>query len=126
MDWSPIAKPRGALRREPCLTDYEQARRDFTWEKASCWLSGLPGGALNMAFEAVDRHAAGTEGLRDAGAPVFDPFPPIQSTRGSDDPVEIVRSPLLGEHTDHCTHLFSLAHHVEASHACPAAARAQH
>ena len=52
MDWSPIAKPRGALRREPCLTDYEQARRDFAWAQANHWLSGLPGGALNMAFEA--------------------------------------------------------------------------
>jgi acetyl-CoA synthetase len=64
MDWSPIAKPRGALRREPCLTEYEQARRDFTWEQASRWLAGLPGGALNMAFEAVDRHAAGASGER--------------------------------------------------------------
>jgi acetyl-CoA synthetase len=64
MDWSPIAKPRGALRREPCLTDYEQARRDFAWEQANHWLSGLPGGALNMAFEAVDRYAAGASGER--------------------------------------------------------------
>ncbi len=66
MDWSPIAKPRGAFRREPCLTDYDQARRDFTWEQANRWLDGLPGGALNMAFEAVDRHAAGASGERRA------------------------------------------------------------
>ena len=64
MDWSPIAKPRGAMRREPCLTDYEQARRDFAWAQANHWLSGLPGGALNMAFEAVDRYAAGMSGER--------------------------------------------------------------
>ena len=59
MDWSPIAKPRGALRREPCLMDYEQARRDFQWEQADHWLAGLPGGGLNIAHEAVFRHLTG-------------------------------------------------------------------
>ncbi len=59
MDWSPIAKPRGALRREPCLMDYEQACRDFTWEQANHWVSGLPDGGLNIAHEAVFRHLAG-------------------------------------------------------------------
>jgi acetyl-CoA synthetase len=59
MDWSPIPKPRGALRREPCLTDYERARRDFTWDQARGLLDGLPGGALNIAHEAVYRHAGG-------------------------------------------------------------------
>ena len=64
MDWSPIAKPRGALRREPCLTDYEEARRAFSWEQATARLDGLPGGALNIAHEAVDRHAKGPAGDR--------------------------------------------------------------
>jgi acetyl-CoA synthetase len=66
MDWSPIPKPRGALRREPCLTDYEQAWRDFTWDQARKLLDGLPGGALNIAYEAVDRHASGPAGERRA------------------------------------------------------------
>ncbi len=36
------------------------ARAAFTWELARTWLDGLPGGAgLNIAHEAVDRHAAG-------------------------------------------------------------------
>jgi acetyl-CoA synthetase len=56
MDWSPITKPRGSLRREPCLADYDKARREFTWEQARALLDGLPGGALNIAHEAVDRH----------------------------------------------------------------------
>jgi acetyl-CoA synthetase len=59
MDWSPITKPSGSLRREPCLTDYDKARREFTWEQARAQLDGLPGGALNIAHEAVDRHAQG-------------------------------------------------------------------
>ncbi len=59
MEWSPIAKPRGALRREPCLKDYEEARRTFSWDQAAAQLEGLPGGALNIAHEAVDRHAKG-------------------------------------------------------------------
>ena len=43
MDWSPIAKPRGTLRREPCLADYDEARREFAWEQARALLDGLPG-----------------------------------------------------------------------------------
>jgi acetyl-CoA synthetase len=66
MDWSPIPKHRGALRREPCLTDYEQARRGFTWDQARKLLDGLPGGALNIAHEAVGRHARGPAGDRRA------------------------------------------------------------
>ncbi len=64
MHWSPITKPRGSLRREPCLTDYDKARREFTWEHARALLEGLPGGALNIAHEAVDRHALGPAGDR--------------------------------------------------------------
>ncbi|HXX18295.1 MAG TPA: acetate--CoA ligase [Candidatus Acidoferrum sp.] len=44
----------------PNLGDYEQARRAFSWEQARAQLDGLPGGlGLNIAHEAVDRHATG-------------------------------------------------------------------
>jgi acetyl-CoA synthetase len=43
----------------PNLVDYERARAEFTWEAARAELDGLPGGGLNIAYEAVDRHAAG-------------------------------------------------------------------
>jgi hypothetical protein len=43
----------------PNLADYDQARADFTWEAARAELDGLPGGrGLNIAHEAVDRHAS--------------------------------------------------------------------
>jgi acetyl-CoA synthetase len=43
----------------PNMPDYERARREFSWAKARAWLAGLPGGrGLNIAHEAVDRHAA--------------------------------------------------------------------
>jgi acetyl-CoA synthetase len=43
------------------LGDYDEARRSFTWEWARSLLDGLPGGrGLNIAHEAVDRHATGT------------------------------------------------------------------
>ena len=77
MDWSPIAKLRDA-RRAPNLADYDRARREFSWEQASGLLDGLPGGALNMAHEAIGRHAAGESADRRAirflasGAPVHD------------------------------------------------------
>ena len=44
----------------PIVGDYAAARRDFTWERARAALDGLPGGrGLNIAHEAVDRHADG-------------------------------------------------------------------
>ena len=63
MTWKPIAKPpavASAWRVVPNLLDYAAARREFSWEAAARALDGLPGGrGLNIAYEAVDRHAAG-------------------------------------------------------------------
>lgn len=51
----------------PNLVDYEGTCRTFTWEAARRLLDGLPGGrGLNIAHEAVDRHAAGPLAGRDA------------------------------------------------------------
>jgi len=43
----------------PNMPDYERARAEFSWTAARSRLAGLPGGGLNVAYEAVDRHAAG-------------------------------------------------------------------
>jgi acetyl-CoA synthetase len=43
----------------PNMADYERACAEFSWAAARRELSGLPGGALNIAHEAVDRHADG-------------------------------------------------------------------
>lgn len=49
----------------PNLADYEAARSAFSWEQARAALSGLPGGGgLNIAYEAVDRHARGPRASR--------------------------------------------------------------
>ncbi|MFI2457474.1 hypothetical protein [Streptomyces sp. NPDC019539] len=48
----------------PNLADYEKARAGFTWSQARSELAGLPGGGLNMAHEAVDRHVAQGRGDR--------------------------------------------------------------
>ncbi len=48
----------------PNLGDYEGERSRFSWEAAREALSGLPGGGLNIAWEAVDRHAAGGHSSR--------------------------------------------------------------
>ena len=56
---TPITKP-AAVRRGAVLGDYDSACRSFSWAAARRELSGLPGGAgLNIAYEAVDRHADG-------------------------------------------------------------------
>ncbi|MGV4926801.1 acetate--CoA ligase (plasmid) [Streptomyces sp. BHT-5-2] len=41
----------------PNLSDYDRARSAFNWSQARTALSGLPGGGLNIAHEAVDRHS---------------------------------------------------------------------
>jgi acetyl-CoA synthetase len=49
----------------PNLVDYESARAAFSWTAARRHLDGLPGGrGLNIAHEAIDRHAAGPFGTR--------------------------------------------------------------
>ena len=62
MGESVIHKRRKAGTPEPCLPDYEQARAAFSWDAAERReLAGLPDGAgINIAHEAVDRHAAGS------------------------------------------------------------------
>ena len=52
-----ISKP--APRVAPNLPDDPAFRREFAWATAAAELDGLPGGGLNIAHEAVDRHAAG-------------------------------------------------------------------
>ena len=60
-----IAKP-AAPRVSPNLRDYERTRAAFSWERAREALDGLPGGrGLNIAHEAVDRHATVLRGSRD-------------------------------------------------------------
>jgi acetyl-CoA synthetase len=55
-----ISKPSPDGVISPNLADYEAARRTFSWEKARQELGGLPGAeGLNIAHEAVDRHARG-------------------------------------------------------------------
>jgi acetyl-CoA synthetase len=58
-----IRKTARDLRVPPNLSNYEAECRGFSWDVARQALQGLPGGGLNIAFEAVDRHAAGA--LRD-------------------------------------------------------------
>jgi len=58
--WPVLTKPRDQWRVIPNLIDYEEAKQTFTWRAARGLLDGLPGGrGLNIAHEAVDRHAAG-------------------------------------------------------------------
>src|SRR5690349_13069405 len=56
----PIPKDIARFPRRPNLVDYAAARADFDWAKARDLLDGLPGGrGLNIAHEAIDRHAQG-------------------------------------------------------------------
>lgn len=60
MAWEPITKALRDGQPLPNLADYATERARFSWSAARCELAGLPGGCgLNIAHEAVDRHAAG-------------------------------------------------------------------
>jgi acetyl-CoA synthetase len=63
--WPVILKPRGSWAVTPNVSDYETAHATFSWVDATRQLDGLPHGrGLNIAHEAVDRHAAGPRGGR--------------------------------------------------------------
>ena len=59
MDFPALVKPRSGFRVDPNLREYEAVRASFSWREAAKALDGLPAGGLNIAHEAVDRHAAG-------------------------------------------------------------------
>ena len=44
------------------LLDYEECAKTFSWAQARALLDGLPGGGLNIAHEAVDRHVLAGRG----------------------------------------------------------------
>ncbi len=60
MAWPTIVKDPSGFRVPPNVRDLELARRSFDWAQARAHLDGLPDGrGLNIAHEAVDRHAVG-------------------------------------------------------------------
>jgi acetyl-CoA synthetase len=61
--WPPIKKPVGSWATPPNLGDYAETCSVFSWDDVRREMDGLPGGGgLNIAHEAVDRHAAGPLG----------------------------------------------------------------
>ena len=63
--YAPIRKT-GPFVLSPNLMSYEATQSTFNWDSAERLLEGLPGGKLNIAHEAVDRHARGPGGRRTA------------------------------------------------------------
>ena len=62
-----IPKDRASLAAPPNLEDYATACATFRWEDARARVAGLPHGrGVNIAHEAVDRHADGPGGAREA------------------------------------------------------------
>ena len=57
MPFETIEKPPVAsMTVRPNIYDYEAQRASFSWDELAKELDGLPGGGLNLAYEAVDRH----------------------------------------------------------------------
>ncbi len=56
LQWPAIQKESAGQLIVPNMPDYDAARADFSWDEARAALDGLPGGGLNIAHEALDRH----------------------------------------------------------------------
>ena len=61
MEWERIRK-RPEDRVGANLVDYDEVAKTFSWDDARALLDGLPGGGLNIAHEAVDRHVQAGRG----------------------------------------------------------------
>lgn len=63
MHWAPLRKKAEWWTIRPNLLDYQQTVASFSWDDVRRHCAGLPGGkGLNIAHEAVDRHANGPMG----------------------------------------------------------------
>lgn len=62
MAWTTIRKTPPWGEPTPHLIDYETALAGFSWEAARTELEGLPGGGLNIAYEAVDQQVRAGRG----------------------------------------------------------------
>ncbi len=59
MDYPIIAKPKlEDISVRPNIGEYQDSLSGFSWQEFRSNLDGLPGGGLNLAYEAIDRHAA--------------------------------------------------------------------
>ncbi|MBS1240035.1 MAG: acetyl-CoA synthetase, partial [Proteobacteria bacterium] len=61
-----LIRKSAAQRKAANMADYEDAIESLDWETFRNWLDYLPGGGLNIAHEAVDRHVAQGNGDREA------------------------------------------------------------
>jgi acetyl-CoA synthetase len=67
MPYETISKPSAdALLVRPNLYDYDAMRASFSWDEIAKELDGLPGGGLNIAYEAIDRHVVHGRGDKPA------------------------------------------------------------
>ena len=60
-----ITKP-STPRDNPNLADYDATRASFDWDDVEKEIDFLPGGGLNLAYEAIDRHVAHGKGDKPA------------------------------------------------------------
>jgi len=66
MDEKTIEKDPASFRLKPNLLDYEEVYKSFSWESVADAFDGLPSGGLNIAHEAIDRHADGPRSQKTA------------------------------------------------------------
>ena len=63
MDWEPIHKQPADFA-DANLKNHDSYIADFSWERACALLDGMPGGALNIAYQAIHRHVIARHGSK--------------------------------------------------------------
>jgi acetyl-CoA synthetase len=63
---APTIRKLQSVQTPPNLGDYEKACADYSWDRARALLTPEPGGGLNIAYQALDRHIAAGKGARTA------------------------------------------------------------
>lgn len=66
MDSETIQKDLEKFPFQPNLLNYEEARKNFSWDDVAEAFEGLPHGGLNIAHEAIDRHANSDKANKEA------------------------------------------------------------
>ncbi len=60
MEEKRIKKNLDAFSIQPNMIDYDETCKNFAWDSVGKEFEGLPSGGLNIAHEAIDRHANGS------------------------------------------------------------------
>ena len=88
----PVIHKPGSFPVPPNIPDHEAMLRSFRWDEIERELDWLPGGGLNIAHEAIDRHCAQGRATERVATPLVSHLPAV-AARPMDGPLWISCQP---------------------------------